>query len=219
VKKARPDADWQAYCKRMVATGQEAAISRTGEGDRAAPMYEWLLDYGKRRKTDPAADLPAELREVDPDSFHFLQAAQFTGQMRFLEKAEGATDGWAQNVISHGWSIQHILAPPFDYEPGKEYTLYVRARATAQDTTADGIAMQAGFHVKPRGGARGGLPLAQADGRWHTLEIGTFEGPPQGGNFFVCLDTKTKSGVSNAQIDCLWLVEHETTDKILSEVL
>jgi len=95
------------------------------------------------------------LKRVNPSRFRFIQAAQFTGQMRFLQRSAGATDGWAQKVISHGWSIQHRLRPPYDYNPGKRYTLYVRVRAKATDPTQDGLAMQTGFYVKGSLGARG----------------------------------------------------------------
>jgi hypothetical protein len=205
VKRARPNVNWKTYCETLVATGQQAGIIQVAERDSARFFYEWLLDYGAQKKHNWQADLPIELKHADPTTFRFVQAAQFTGQMRFLQKSSGATDGWAQKVISHGWSIQHRLGPPYDYIPGKRYTLYVRVRAIATDPTRDGLALQTGFYVKGSPGARGGLTMAAADGTWKTLNCGEFTAPAEGGSFFVCLDSKTKALVRNAEIDALWI--------------
>jgi hypothetical protein len=180
-------------------------VALIGEGDSARFLYDWATDYSRLVADDPRGDLPPEFTEADAIATHFLQAAQFTGQMRFLVKADGATDGWAQNVISHGWSIQHRLAPPHDYQVGKRYTLYVRVRATAMNKAVKGDALRAGYYVRNGSGTRGGLPISQADGRWRTLNLGEFEGAAEGGSFFICLDTATKNSVSDAQIDCMWI--------------
>ncbi len=205
VKRARPDIDWKSYCEALVATGRQAGIIQVAERDSARFFYEWLLDYGAQKNADWQADLPIELQHTDPATFRFVQAAQFTGQMRFLQKSDGATDSWAQKVLSHGWSIQHRLGPPYDYVPGKRYTLYVRVRATATDPTLDALALQVGFYVKGSPGARGGLTMAAADGTWKIVNCGEFTAPEGGGSFFVCLNSKTKDRVSNAEIDALWI--------------
>jgi hypothetical protein len=51
--------------------------------------------------------------------------------------------------------------------------------------------------------------MAQADGQWYTLNLGEFEGPAEGGGFFICLDTATKNSVSDAQIDCMWITAND----------
>lgn len=205
VQCALPGASFTAYCETFVQTAKDAQVTLIGEGDSARFLYDWAIDNSRLCADDPQADLSPELKGADLSTVHFLQAAQFTGQMRFLLKADGATDGWAQKVISHGWSIQHRLAPPSDYEAGKRYALYVRVRATATDKTIKGDALRAGFYVKYGKGTRGGLPMAQADGQWHTLNLGEFEGAGDGGSFFICLDTETKNAVQDGQIDCMWI--------------
>ncbi|MCP4783128.1 MAG: DUF4838 domain-containing protein [Fuerstiella sp.] len=205
VQHALPDANFAAYCETFAHTARNAQVTLIGEGDPARFLYDWAVDYAGLLADDPGADLPTNLKEADLSTVHFLQAAQFTGQMRFLVKADGATDGWAQKVISHGWSIQHRLAPPYDYQASRRYNLYVRVRATAEQKATKGYALRAGVHVKKGGGTRGGLPMAQADGQWHTLNLGEFKGPAEGGGFFICLDTATKDFVSDAQVDCMWI--------------
>jgi len=205
VKRARPGADWQSYCEALVSAGREAGIRQVAERDSAQFFYEWLSDYGAQKKRDWHADLPSELKSVARSKFRFIQAAQFTGQMRFLQRSTGATDAWAQKVISHGWSIQHRLGPPYDYIPGNRYALYARVRARATDPTRDGLAMQTGFYVKGARGARGGLAMAAADGSWKTVNCGEFLAPPEGGSFFVCLDSRTKEDVRDAEIDAIWI--------------
>lgn len=96
------------------------------EGDHAEELFAWALDYGKLKQSDPNADLPPELKAADPRTYHFLQAAQLDGQVRFLKKTDGATDGWSQAVISPGWSIQHSFGHPWDFEVGKSYRMFKR---------------------------------------------------------------------------------------------
>jgi hypothetical protein len=209
VLKARPDAGFKEFCKSFAAAGREAGITRPAEGDRGATqLFAWAEHYGKLKSANPAADLPPEIKDVDPAKVLFIQAAQFEGQMRFLVEADGDTDGWAQKVISHGWAIQHPMGGR-DFDPRKTYQLFVRVRAKARAPATEGVALLCGIHSKTKAlsTARGGLPMTKADGQWQTIDIGAYQGSPEGDAFWIALDTKTKDNLEQAEIDCIWLIE------------
>jgi hypothetical protein len=203
VTKACPNLSWVTYTKQFASVGRAARVSTMREGDHAEELYQWALDYGKLKERDPKGDLPVELRDADPKTYHFLQSAQLDGQVRFLKKVDGATDGWAQAVISPGWSIQHKLGHPWDFQVGKQYRVFIRAKATAQK--AEGTAISTGIHVTsgPRTCGRD-IKLSEVDGQWQTYDLGPWTPTENGGVFFICTGGE---GVSDVYLDCLWLVE------------
>ena len=174
------------------------------EGDRAEELFRWAVDYGKLTSDDPARDLPDELRDLDPKTYHFLQAAQLDGQVRFLREVDGATDGWAQVVISPGWSIQHSFGYPWDFQVGKQYRMFIRAKATATER-GDGTAISVGIHVREgtRTCARS-IKFGEVDGTWQVLDIGPWNPTETGGIFYIA---RGRSGVQDVLLDCVWLVE------------
>jgi hypothetical protein len=213
VKTLCPKLDWAAYAEQFARVGREARVSAMREGDHAKELFLWALDYGKLTSHDPTQDLPDQLRDVDPKTYHFLQAAQLDGHVRFLKKVEGATDGWAQAVISPGWSIQHSFGHPWDFRVGKQYRLFIRAKATATER-ADGAAISVGIHV--REGARScarSIKLGEVNGAWQLFDIGLWRPTESGGIFYIATG---QSGVKDVFLDCLWLVEAPATSRRLA---
>jgi hypothetical protein len=204
-----PNLDWTAYTQQFAQVGCAAGVGAMREGDRAEELFRWAVDYGKLTSGDPTRDLPDELRDVDPQTYHFLQAAQLDGQVRFLKKVDGATDGWAQAVISPGWSIQHSFGHPWDFRVGKRYRMFVRAKATA-NKQGDGTAISVGIHVRKgsRTCARN-IKLAEVDGTWQVFDIGPWTPTKAGGIFYIA---RGRSGVEDVLLDCLWLVETTTSE-------
>jgi len=201
--------DFKAYCRQFAATGREAGISRAAEGDSVKQLFDWADDYGKLRGDDLTADLPAELRDVDAERIHLVQAAQMTRQVRWLVPAAGATDGWAQKVVSSGWTIQHRIAPPLDTTPGAKYRLFIRARGKPKEG-ATGNVFSAGVHVSDGKRTSRGIKAEELNGQWQTFEIGVMTATPKGGSFYIALDSENKVNVSDVQLDCLWLVAEES---------
>jgi hypothetical protein len=209
VAKARPELSFADYCRSFAAAGREAGISGIAEGDRGATQFfAWAERYAQLKAGNPAADTPAEVKDADPGKVLLIQAAQFEGQMRFLIEADGDTDGWAQKVISHGWAIQHPMGGR-DFDPRKTYRVFVRVRARAKAPAADGRALLCGIHSKTGKGVRGALAMDKADGTWQTINLGAYQGMPEGDAFWIALDPKTKDNVEQAEIDCYWLQEQE----------
>jgi len=174
-------------------------------GGTAARLYEWASEYGRRKTADPRFDLPAEVQVLPVGSYRFIQAAQLDQRMAALRKAEGASDGWAQAVTSPGWSIQHRFAAPWGFEVGKRYRLFIRAKATAQaDANAD--ALTVGIYVAPplRRTCSRSIKASEVNGQWQVYDVGVWRVPEDGGSFYIATG---RSGVSDAYLDCMWLVE------------
>jgi hypothetical protein len=184
--------------------GREARISRVREGDHAEELFDWAVDYAQIKHRDPRGDLPPEIQSADPASFHFLQAAQLDGQVRFLKKVPGATDGWAQAVISPGWSIQHCFGGPWDFEVGKGYRMFVRVKATAVQP-GDEDALTVGIHNpdQPRTCSRR-IKLGEVTGDWQVFDVGPWKPTAAGGVFYIA---RGRRGVNDVYLDCLWLIE------------
>jgi hypothetical protein len=186
------------------ARGANIALVAEG-GGTGAPFYEWALDYGRLKTAGPAADLPAEVEDLPPGSRRFLQAGQLDQRMAGLRKVEGATDGWAQAVTSPGWSIQHRFSAPWDFEVGKSYRFFIRAKATA-DAAPNADALTVGIHVTPplpRTCSRS-IKASEVDGQWQVYDVGPWKPTEGGGTFYIATG---RSGVSEAYLDCMWLVE------------
>jgi hypothetical protein len=204
VKKLCPDLNWAAYTAQFARIGRDAGVGAMREGDHAEPLFRWALDYGKLTSDDAARDLPDELSGVDPQTYHFLQAAQLDGQVRFLKEVDGATDGWAQAVVSPGWSIQHSFGYPWDFRVGQQYRLFIRAKATATEPD-NGIAISCGIHVRHGSRTCGrNIKLEEVDGRWQVFDIGLWNPTEDGGIFYIA---RGRSGAEEVFLDCLWLVE------------
>jgi len=201
---ACPDLSWVGYTEQFARVGREARISRVREGDHAEELFAWALDYGKIERRGPNGDLPPEIKDADPTTYHFLQSAQLDGQVRFLKKADGATDGWAQAVISPGWSIQHSFGHPWDFDVGKKYRMFARVKANAGQST-DEDAITVGIHNpdQPRTCSRR-IKLNEVNGNWQVFDIGPWKPTKNGGVFYIA---RGRSGVSDVYLDCLWLIE------------
>ncbi|MHC4404430.1 MAG: DUF4838 domain-containing protein [Planctomycetota bacterium] len=204
VRRVCPDLSWTGYTQQFAWVGRQARISRVREGDHAEELFEWALDYGRIKQLDPKADLPDELSREEPSTYHFLQAAQLDGQVRFLKKATGATDGWAQQVISTGWSIQHRFSHPWDFDVGKSYRMFIRVKATAAGA-AEGDALTVGIHNpdQPRTCSRR-IGLGEVNGQWQVFDVGPWKPTENGGVFYIA---RGRAAVSEVYLDCLWLIE------------
>ncbi len=204
VRRVCPELSWTAYTEQFARVGRQARISRVREGDHAEELFDWALDYGKTRERNPEASLPEEIHRAGSTTYHFLQAAQLDGQVRFLKKVAGATDGWAQAVISPGWSIQHSFGYPWDFKVGKSYRMFVRVKASATQAS-DGDAITVGIHNpdQPRTCSRR-IKLNEVDGAWQVFDVGPWTPTEHGGVFYIA---RGRAGVSEVYLDCLWLVE------------
>ena len=203
-KRLCPDLDWAEYTAQFGRVGRAARVGAMREGDHAEELFQWAVDYGKLTSDDPTRDLLDELRAVAPKAYHFLQAAQLDGQVRFLREVDGATDGWAQAVISPGWSIQHNFGHPWDFQVGKQYRMFVRAKASATGQ-GDATAISVGIHV--RDGSRTcarDIKVGDVDGTWQVFDIGPWTPTEAGGMFYIA---RGRSGVKDVFLDCVWLVE------------
>ncbi len=208
VSNACPDLSWTSYTEQFARVGRAARISRVREGDHAEELFAWAQDYGKSKQRDSKGDMPREIRDTEPTACHFLQAAQLDGQVRFLKKVDGATDGWAQAVISSGWSIQHSFGHPWDFKAGRSYRMFIRAKATAiQSTEQDAITVGIHNPDQPRTCSRR-IKLNEVDGNWQVFDIGPWKPTENGGVFYIA---RGRTGVSDVYLDCLWLVGTSAT--------
>lgn len=171
---------------------------------RGIPGRECCLQSRHRRLVEDRASPIYLGLHNQLHTYHFLQAAQLDGQVRFLKEAEGATDGWAQAVISPGWSIQHSFGYPWDFQVGKQYRMFIRAKATATER-ADGTAISVGIHVSD--GSRTcakSIKRDEVDGTWQVFDIGVWNPTEAGGIFYIA---RGRSGVEDVLLDSVWLVE------------
>ena len=219
-QKQNPALAWPGVCKDFSRIGRAAGITRVAEGDHAVELFEWADDMAERPGQFPGNGMPAEVRNLEPEKVTFIQAAQFDKQVKFLTRAEGASDGWAQRVLTHGWSITDNLLPPRDCTVGKTYRVYVRVMGKANEG-AWGAAMLCGIHHPDRKRVSTSMDAALMDGTWQTVEVGTWEATEVGGSFYMAWHpnaTKTsmfrpgngpdgKPLPPESYIDCLWLVE------------
>ena len=108
------------------------------------------------------------------------------------------------HVISPGWSIQHSFGHPWDYQAGKQYRLFIRAKATATEPD-NGIAISCGIHVRQGSRTCGrNIKLGEVDGRWQVFDIGPWNPTEDGGILYIA---RGRSGAEEVFLDCLWLVE------------
>jgi len=198
VAKASPGVTLEQICKDFAQYAKAAGIVAVRENDSAKELYDWAADYGALKAKDPKADLPAELKDADPNTYHFLHAAQMDSRVASLKKVEGATDGWAMAVTTPGWVIQHSLSSIWDAKEGTTYRVFVRAKAKD-------VGMSVGVYCKPPlKGATKNLKPGEFDGQWKTYDLGTWKPTKEGGTFYVAA---SKEGAKDAWLDCLWLVE------------
>ena len=220
-KKQNPDMTWSGICKTFSSIGRAAGISRVREGDHATELFDWADDMAKRGGTFPQSVLPPELKDADLSKVRLIQAAQFDGQVKFMTRVEGASDGWAQRVVTHGWSIQNRFQAPKDFTPGKSYRVYVRVMGKANEG-ATGKAMGWGIHYPKLKRVSAGASAAQMNGQWQTIEMGPWKPTEVGGSFYIAWNPNaTKTGMFTVKdasgkklppecyVDCLWLVEQD----------
>jgi len=198
----RPDADWKSYASGFADTAREAVCNDLGENLPAKNFLEWADEYGARRSAKPNSDLPPSLQGADLSKIRLIQAASFDTSTTSMKASATATDGWVQQVTTSGWSIQHRMAPPFDFTPGKQYKLFVRARATFPEATP-GTLLHAGFHPRPRGK----IDASQLTSEFQDIEVATFIAGAEPMSFYTCLDKQTSEVVSDVEVDCIWLLE------------
>ena len=212
-KKLVPELDFAAVAEQFARVGRENGIKRAAEGDHAIELYDWAVDYAKVMEGGEDG-LPSELRAADPGTYTFLQAAQFDKQVKFLTRAEGATDGWAQRIVTHGWSITNGFAAGKDFTVGKSYKLFIRLKGEIQEV-AIGKAITCGIHNpgRPRTCSRA-IGVEAMDGKWHTFEIGPWRPDKNGGAFYISFHPSNSGNFRNengellpALLDCIWLIE------------
>ena len=182
-------------------TARDYDINRINDPDPIDPWLDWLDDYASRAAAGPV--LPPELGDVDPADVRVVQANQFDMQPRWWAPAQGASDGWAAHVPQAGWHTRYHLNEHEDFQPGRRYRLYVRARADLEPD-ADGEVWEFGLHP---GGHRAAATADQlADGQWHVFDLGPFQ--PQHNQAFWTALMRTP-GVNSVAVDCLWLVAEQ----------
>ena len=213
-KKLNPALNWTQVAEQFGRVGRQSGIKRVAEGDHAVELYDWALDYAKVMETGPSADLPAELKEVEASKYTFLQAAQLDRQVKFLARAEGATDGWAQRIVTHGWSITNGFAAGKDFTVGKEYRMFIRLKGSIRKG-ATGEAVTCGIHNPGRRRTCARSIEGEAlDGRWHTFDIGPWKPDENGGAFYISFHPSNSKNFRNEKgellpvlLDCVWLIE------------
>lgn len=201
--KATPDLTMAEIGKNLAEYAKAAGVNRVAEGDTAEALFQWAADYGPKKTADPAFDLPPEVRKLDGAKVYFLQAAQLDEMVKYLQKADGASDGWAQKLPNSKWSVTRQLNPPWGVREGRTYRLFIRAKATA-DANAGREAISACISTPP-------LPLtchrvirpAEVNGQWQVYDIGPWKAGKEGGRFLAFAGP----GIREAYLDCLWLVE------------
>ncbi|HUT59241.1 MAG TPA: DUF4838 domain-containing protein [Phycisphaerae bacterium] len=189
--------------REFAAYARAAGISRVRENDSAAQLFDWCDDYAKILESAGSLPIPAELKDADPKTYRLIQTSQLDGQVRFLKKAAGATDGWAMGVVSTGWSIQHKLGVPWDVQVGKTYDVYIRAKATAGEGATTALSVGVYVSAGPRTATKG-IKADEVDGTWKTYHLGHWKPGANGGVFYAATGPK---GITDAYIDCLWLME------------
>ena len=197
---ARPGANWKEYADRFVETAREAGCNDLGENLPAKNFLAWAEEYGARRSADMDSDLPPSLKGKDLGRIRLIQSASFDTSTKSMKHSATATDGWVQYVTTPGWAIQHRMAPPFDFTPGKQYKLFIRARATFPEGTT-GTILHAGFHPRPRGQ----IKASQLSSDFRDIEVASFTAGAEHLNFYTCLDKQTAKEVSDVEVDCIWL--------------
>lgn len=201
-----PGLTWEKLVAQFTRVGRANKISQFAEGDPGDALYQWSEAYARLMAKGGSADLPAELKGAAPGSFRYFHAAQMDQQVRFLHKVPGASDGWAQQVVTYGWAIQHKLAAPFDFTPGKTYRLFVRAQGKSAPGTTGG-ALEVGIYVPQGPRCSRKLRAEELSGEWRTYEIGTWKAPAEGGTLYLCLDMQNEKQLSDVFFDGFWLQE------------
>ena len=223
-KKLCPELSLIQTAEQFARIGREGGIKCLAENDEAEQLYQWAIDYARIKDKDPKGDLPAELKDMDPAKYTLVHAAQFDQKVKFLKKAEGAADGWAMQLTTFGWLVTNELGAGKEFTPGKRYKLFMRVRGTIKEG-ATGPAVEAGVYTagKPRACSTS-VDAKLMDGRWQTVEVGTWSPDESGGLFFAVLSQKniqnfkvkkpTAADGTEGQeeflpvfIDGLWLVE------------
>ncbi len=223
-KERCPELSWSEVCRDFARVGRDAGITRVREGDHAEELFRWAEDVAEYGEAFLETVLPEELRDVDPSRVTFVEAAQFDGQVKFMTPVDGATDGWGQRIITHGWSITNRLQTPKDFTPGKHYRAFVRVMGKAKPG-AEGDAMVCGIHNpgRPRT-ASTKMDAAMMDGMWRVVDVGPWNPDDSGGTFYMAWHPDaTKTGMfrpgegpdgkplpPQSFIDCMWLVEQES---------
>lgn len=218
VAKANPGLTPAEYCKLFSTLVPAIGMRNIADHMTSEHFCKWAVDYGKMMTKDPKADLPEELKEADLSKVIFLQAAQWDAHQRFLKTNENATDGWVLDVFSHGWAHQHQMRSPFSYKEGKVYDIYARARATADETLKpEDVVLNIGLAITGDNSKRQrvNITAADADGTFKTFHVGRFTGfehdveslTHNDGTLWTARNSKTGKQVSDAELDCVWLVE------------
>lgn len=201
VLKVNPAADWASYASSFTGTVVEAGCVDIGENLPARNFLSWAGDYGRAR----SASADFDLLRIFPTNTDFsmvtlIQAASFDTTTTLMKTNAAASDGWVQEVKSVGWSIQHRVAPPFDFTPGRTYKVFVRARAVIPEGTT-GAVVQAGLYPK----FSKKIQASEISSGFKNFEIGSFTASTNSVDFYICRDAQTDSVVSNAEVDCFWL--------------
>jgi hypothetical protein len=185
--------------------GKAAGISRIAEGGSAAELFDWAADYGRLKAQDPKSDLPAELKDKDPATYRLLHAADLGERVTSLTKVAGATDGWALALAAPGRGVMYRFNAPWDFQEGKAYRLFIRAKATVGPEAGD-AALTAGIQVPeplPQT-CRRTIKPQELNGQWQVFDVGPWKPTNEGGSFTI---SAGRSGITDAFIDCLWLAE------------
>ncbi len=197
------DIDFPALSAEFERTVEEYGIDKINDPAPIGPWLHWLEQYAAMTEAQGLV-VPPELADEDPADFRLIQACQMDARAGWWAPSEGASDGWAVHVPGRGWHTNTRFNTWNDITPGKQYKLYVRARAR-MEAGPEGEVWQ--FGVYPRGRTVNIQADALRDGKWHVFETPAWDA--REGQYFWTALMPDADGVEAVEVDCIWLREAE----------
>ncbi len=169
------------------------------------PWVEWLEDYAAQvAKLGGKPPIPPELKGVDPSTYTLIQACQMDSRSRWWQKSEGASDGWACEVPTAGWTVVDYLSEGEDFVKGKKYEIFARIKP-GKKLADSGKGVLMGDFI---GKLNAYKPHPDwdvskiKDGFYQTFKIGETDDPTA-----LWFATNPKPIMDKYWLDCFWLKE------------
>jgi hypothetical protein len=197
---------FQEVADGIAAVHAERGLTQLAEGYRADAWLTWVTDYASQLSQGSApraSEAPDAVRRV-------IQAGHMDphhARGEWLERQDGASDGWAMKSPTHAWLVRHFIIEHEDFEPGREYRMMVRIRAEGLADGASGSVARLGMH-----GPGPGAPSTTVDaetlrgGQWQVVEVGKWK-PTHGQGLWLgpTPEANRDKQIEAIYLDCFWL--------------
>ena len=188
----------------FAATAKESNVTMIADDEVISHFIVWAQDYAAQ-VAKSGVPLPPEFKDGGAVSMRVIQGCQMDRRSRWFQKAEGASDGWAIQCPTIGWTIRHAFDAANDFEPGKTYRLMARVKGTPVEG-ASGSAWQAGVSTlvdgKHKHVSKKFTAEEMTSGVWQTVEVLRWK-PQHGDLYWIALSNDKVLPVIYQ--DCMWL--------------